>query len=325
MNNSNQLIKNADDIAGIIFSVGNAMAHGAGSVFETIGNFLAGLLDAFGKVLKNIPAVGKYLGGFFHWLGTIISAGSDLIAIFINGAIYLLANGFAGVLRILGGGLAVIIARDWGLIRKGVNDLLSGIGGVSIAIAAKLLAFLQAVFFLQMGERPLSKKEKEILRRVYRNSVALNNIRLIEGFAGLFSVNKRPFTLGNKIYMKHIRSDTDPGTFVHEVCHVWQYQRTGVRYIAEALWAQWTVPDAYNWKKEVERGRIRWQDFNREAQAQLVQDVFNHGRRIPSALTAGEFFDEEPISPNVEFKHRGADHTDLARKTVTLIRNKGIT
>ncbi|MFL7869465.1 MAG: hypothetical protein AB8I58_11575, partial [Anaerolineales bacterium] len=105
---------------------------------------------------------------------------------------------------------------------------------------------------------------------------------------------------------------------------VWQFQRDGVRYIIEALWARWTVENAYSWEAELDRGHVRWQDFNREAQAQLVQDVYNFGHRKPPAHTPGEFYEDDPIGEDVQYIRSGVNRTELARKAIMFIRNKGI-
>jgi len=302
----------------------NVLGQWAGGVFDMIGVFLARLLDGLGNALNRIPAAGKILRGMFHWLGTILSAGFDLLSILISSLVNLLTNGLGGIVRILTGLLGSASARDGGLVRKGLADVLAGFTGAVIAIFAKTAAFVHAVVFMQMGERPLNEHEKAIIRKVYRNSIATQNIRVIEGFVGSFSTNNRPFALGNRIYMKHHDSATDPGLFAHECCHIWQYQREGVRYLIEALWAQWTVKKPYRWEAEIERGNVRWQDFNREAQAQFVQNLYTGGHRTPSTNTAGEFYDDDPIGEAVEFNRNGVDYTDLARDTITFIRNKGI-
>ena len=71
------------------------------------------------------------------------------------------------------------------------------------------------------------------LAKVFGGSVALYNVRIVEGRSGVFGANQRPFTLGNTIYMKR----TEPARFadmlVHEVVHVWQYQHLGPRYTAD--------------------------------------------------------------------------------------------
>jgi len=297
----------------------NVWGLGAGSVFESGGSLLFGGLDAFGNRLHDVPGIGKFLRGMFHWLGTVFSAGFDLVAILISGLVNLFANLLGGTVRIL----TSLLGMNMQLMRKGALNILFGFFGTVVASVAKLIALIQALLFLQMGERPLTEPEKEIMRRVYRDSIAVKNIRIVTGFVGLFSTNNRPFTLGHRIYFRDIDPAKDPALFAHECCHIWQFQRDGVRYIIEALWAQWTVKDAYSWEAELARGHARWQDFNLEAQAQFVQDVYNGGRRVPSSNTRGEFYDDDPISEAVEYKRRGADHTGLARTTVALIRNKG--
>ena len=304
----------------IVLRAVNLGAQGAGSIFEWCGNFLADSLDALGKKLQGMPLIGKILLGTFHWLGTVFSAGFDLIAILICSLVNLFANALGGVARILAGLLGW---AGW-LARKGLFDILFGMVGGFIAVIAKLIASIQALIFMQMGERPLSEHEKEIVRRVYRNSLAAQNVRIVTGFVGLFSTNNRPFTLGHRIYFRDIDSEKNPGVFAHECCHVWQFQRDGVRYIIEALWARWTVENEYSWEAELARGHVRWQDFNREAQAQFVQDVYDYGRRKPATYTPGEFYEDDPIGEDVQYMRSGVDRTELARETITFIRNKGI-
>lgn len=303
----------------VALRVANVWGLGAGSIFESVGSFLFGGLDALGNVLRGVPGIGNILRGMFHWLGTIFSAGFDLVAILIYSLVSLLANLLGGMVRILAG----LLGMDGDLMQKGMMDLFFGFAGAVIAVVAKLVALIQAVLFLQMGERPLSEYEQEIVRRVYRNSIAVRNIRVVTGFVGLFSTNNRPFTLGHRIYFRDIDPQEDPALFAHECCHIWQFQCEGVRYLIEALWARWTVENEYSWEAELARGHVHWQDFNREAQAQLVQDVYNGGRQMPPSNTRGEFYTDDPIGENVAYKRRSVDYTELARTTVTWIRNKG--
>jgi len=250
---SSPFIEAVDRVADSIISVGNAWGHGAGSVLDLIGDFLSGILFAIGKTLSGIPGVGKVLQGLFRWLGSIISAGFDFANLLIYCGISLLAHAIAGILRLVGGAIGGIVAQDGRLLRKGTLDFLSPIGGSIIALFIKGVAFIQSVIFMQLGERPLNDHEKETIRHVYRNSIAFRNIRVVEGFVGIFNNNDRPFTLGDRIYLKKVDTEKDPALFAHECCHAWQYQRSGARYVVEALWAQFFVPDAYNWEKEIER------------------------------------------------------------------------
>src|SRR5262245_57335935 len=124
-----------------------------------------------------------------------------------------------------------------------------------------------------------------MLERVYRGSIAYWNIRIVPGFAGFYSLNDRPFTLGNVIYMKDHDPAVEPDTLVHECCHVWQYQHYGSRYIMEALAAQ-AAPGAYDWQGGFASGAQRWQDLNPESEAQFIMDGWRHGD-IPGGTQIG--------------------------------------
>jgi hypothetical protein len=120
-----------------------------------------------------------------------------------------------------------------------------------------------------------------VLHGVFRGAIDLDRVRVVPGRAGLFDVNKRPFTLGNTVYLK---GRTSPGLLVHEAVHVWQYQHHGARYAAEALWAQLRLGRrAYDWRAEQARGKD-WRHFNAEAQAAYVEHLFDEGIDVPAAL-----------------------------------------
>lgn len=171
------------------------------------------------------------------------------------------------------------------------------VAGAVIMVGGKAVAFVQAVLGMQWP-RPLTDDEVAHLSTVYAESVDLSLVRLVPGRAGVFSLNKRPFTLGNTIYLKNAGGH---GVLVHECAHVWQYQHLGGRYTFDALWAQLTVkPDAYRWTDELDRGREHWRDFNREAQAQFLEDLAEAGLGW--------------------FVVAGVDHTELARETLAEVR-----
>ena len=90
----------------------------------------------------------------------------------------------------------------------------------------------------------------------------------------------------------------------------------------DAIAAQATLPgQGYSWQGELDRGLFRWQDFNKEAQAEFLEDILRTGKRVPPAGSQGEFYDDEPIGHNVEFKGTGGnDLTGLARESVAYVR-----
>lgn len=93
----------------------------------------------------------------------------------------------------------------------------------------------------------------------------------------MFSLNDRPFTSGNTIYLKdHGPSHPEHmSTLVHEVTHVWQHQHGGSDYKLEALWAQ-SFGEGYVWQNGVAEGKS-WVELNPEQQAQLIQDAWDAG------------------------------------------------
>ena len=73
----------------------------------------------------------------------------------------------------------------------------------------------------------------------------------------------------------HQRANVD--ILVHELVHVYQYERAGSRYFAEALLAQQEEGYGYGGAEGLTLARDqgkRLRDFNREQQAQIVQDYF---------------------------------------------------
>jgi Domain of unknown function (DUF4157) len=124
----------------------------------------------------------------------------------------------------------------------------------------------------------------------------------------LFSLSSRPFTLGATIYLKQRDGEA---LLVHECAHVWQYQHLGSRYTVDALRAQRKLrAGAYRWVDELGRGHRHWRDFNREAQAQLLEDIVRDGI---------DFFVDE----RAWFRYERVDYTDLARSAVAEIRAAG--
>jgi hypothetical protein len=105
---------------------------------------------------------------------------------------------------------------------------------------------------------------------------------------------------------------------------VWQNQHLGTRYLADALWGQATLPgQGYSWRDELNRGHSRWQDFNREAAAAFLEDIFTLGKKVPTTHVAGEFYDDDPTGPDVKFMDGATDRTGLARDSVLYVRGAG--
>ena len=163
--------------------------------------------------------------------------------------------------------------------------------GWVVLLAGRLVASVQRLVGAEARARPLSQAELAMLREVFGDSIAYANIRSVQGRAGVFGVNQRPFTLGNTISLKGVDLTERPDILVHEAVHVWQYQHEGPRYATDALGAQvrygYRGRGAYDWRAEVARGRTSWTEFNKEAQGSFIQEVWRSGEDdTPLAVAA---------------------------------------
>jgi hypothetical protein len=308
----------ADLLEDVVETVGDTLTD----IAETVGNAVEDGMDALGRLAAKVPGVGKFLRGLAAWIGGVVARAVDLAA-GVNKAAFGIVAGVAGGILKLVCSLFLLNGR---LALRGLIDGGASIAGGVIYVAGGLLALVQRIFFLQSHERRLTKAERDLLRPVFRSSLALYNIRLIEGRSGAFGINNRPFTLGNTIYMKHTSPTTDPQTLVHECTHVWQYQNIGSRYTMDALGAQAILPDAYDWQAEITNGHSRWTDFNKEAQAELIEDGWVNGTLTSGGTTTagrGAFYElKSGTTDTAAFIYNGTDRTGLATAAVESLRGR---
>ena len=87
----------------------------------------------------------------------------------------------------------------------------------------------------------------------------------------------------------------DIGTLIHELTHVWQYEQAGAIYMPQAIHAQGT-PEGYDYgdipglsvAKTAGRGIL---SFNREQQAQIVEDYFLIKKKLKPLIGSGTVAD----------------------------------
>ncbi len=266
-------------------SIVDTLAMVVQAIIETAVDFVTDLVESIGNSIQlGLSALGNKAGSvggwILKWLGGIIAGITNLLAAALKLVAAVPAGVAGGLIRIIGGAIAATPS----MMLKGLVDILSGLVGPVIVAAGHALQLVQRIFYLQSFERSLTKAEEDELSKVFNHSLALYNIRLIEGWSGLFGLNDRPFTLGNTIYMK---SDNTLHTLVHECTHVWQYQHLGVRYTMDALGAQAVYGnDAYKWQEELAtRGKTHWFDFNKEAMAQVIEDMYKENCFPDAAVT----------------------------------------
>ena len=300
-------------VADAIEEGANAAGEAVSDAVETVGNAIEEAIDS---TVGDVPVMGDALG----WVGGIVSDALDLFGASFKGGMGILGGPIGGALRIVGG----IASGHRGLIHEGLGDIFSPIAGAIILIGGKAITLIQSTILLEARERKLTKQETQFLTRVFRKSIAYYNVRLVEGRAGIYGLNPRPFTLGNTIYLKKRNVSQEPELLVHECVHVWQYQNLGARYTSDALYAQRFVADAYSWEKEISRGNDRWVEFNEEAQASFIQDIYTKGELLTGNSVAGPgggvFYDADGQKSIGQFVVNVVDHTVRANDAVTVVR-----
>jgi hypothetical protein len=142
------------------------------------------------------------------------------------------------------------------------------------------LLFLPEIFesILDFGKwktRPLSPLEKRLISSVFGESIKLGAVRIDD--RAKIGCRKRNIAYVS-FYTVNSWGKLQPATLIHELVHVWQYQKLGSVYISQALRAQRSKA-GYNYGGlEVLRDSMRKHgkitDFNLEQQAEIVGDYF---------------------------------------------------
>lgn len=299
--------------------VGKAIKKGVNKAADAVADAVKSVGNAVGDALswlgKKIPGV----GGVFGWLGDVVSSAFDLVGSVIKAAGAIVGGVLGGVVRIVGG----ILTLDGDEILAGLSDIASGVAGGVIVVLAKAWAFVQVVFTVGRP-RPLNQTESAIVKLVFHDAIATYNVRVVDGNAGLYSLNDRPFVVGDTIYMKDHDAATEPGVFAHECVHVWQNQHLGSEYVADALASQWWGAE-YVWEDEASEDED-WIAFEREAQGAFIEEVYDEGGTAssPSAGMGAFFAESDPslrsFTPTVD--GTVVDYTALANAATRTIRGE---
>jgi hypothetical protein len=220
---------------------------------------------------NNIPIIGGALATGARWLGRVAESLFDLASAFVKGLGSIIAGILSGVLLILSGDF-----------KNAFLDIFHGILGAILIFAGSGISLIQTVFGQEGTKRRLNETEITLLGQVFCESVDLEQIKIVKGASGIFSFNDQPFTMGNIIYMKNTIALDWKKDLVHETTHVWQYQDSGSRYSSEALAAQFYYDfqslSAYDWwDPEVNDDKFVWSAWNRESQAQFIEDLWLDG------------------------------------------------
>lgn len=181
------------------------------------------------------------------------------------------------------------------------EKMITSIFGSIIVLLGSIVSCIQILIGIQRPSRALNDSELVLLQKIFAQSVPYQCVRIIEGNAGLFSINDRPFVLGNKVFLKKERGFA---LLVHEMVHIWQYFQLGPQYSINALFAQYLLKDAYCWEDETQYGFQHWQYFNLEAQAVFIEALFINMQnkllnKAPKSLLE-IFLSEKTLAPHTQ-------------------------
>jgi hypothetical protein len=147
------------------------------------------------------------------------------------------------------------------------------------------LSIVQTNLFLEPMGRPYTPAERAQIDWVFWNNSAwwAWQVRIKEGFSGIWQISSRPFTLKSNIMLKKWPADQGLDAaerlhlLVHESTHVWQWWNGGSSYILNSIWYQGRHalggPDPYEWRPPVNSGTL-WPGLTAEQQASFIESAF---------------------------------------------------
>ncbi|MCB9645986.1 MAG: hypothetical protein H6730_05210 [Deltaproteobacteria bacterium] len=276
------------------------------AVFKSTGAVLDGVIDgaqtAFNGVTELLPG---FLKKPVRWVSDRVFDAGRSVVMGAHGIIQSAANNLVEAGGTFLGGIGKIFKgdfkegfKDMGLgllkvVQTPVDALILGLG--------KGISAIQTLIGLEPPGRKLTDAEIAELKKVYGDSIDYDQVRIKEGFSGLFSTNDRPFAHGNTLYMKD--QTVDQELLTHEMMHIWQYQNGGSDYMSEALVSQWWGK-GYDWEASVPG--TPWEDLEPEQQAEFME----------KAWASGFFNDPEHNS----FIWNGVDYTDYLKDALKKVR-----
>ncbi len=162
---------------------------------------------------------------------------------------------------------------------------LSGVVLLATDLLPLALIYSTLLDLMKRKSRPLSIDELEVARKVFGSAIALHLITL--------DAHSRPIRKGmGTAYVSYFTINywhTLPAhILVHELVHIWQYDRYGSVYISEALWAQrWGGGYDYGGLDALQlySDGAGLEAFNFEQQADIIEDYFRWLTGMPLQWT----------------------------------------
>jgi len=273
--------------------------------WHSVGGAIAGAGEAIWEGLKvvggGIATAAGAVWGAIKWLGTQIWDKLTGIMLRVVTWVTRLPARVSRVVMGLIQGLSTV--RPWTLAcweslthLSTWEDFLSWVGTRLIDVLELLGAgeILETVNeFVKFNTRTLSSREVTLAERVFGKSIDFSLVRVDERAVLGLAFTNRAFTSFHTI---NAWGGLEDSVLVHELTHVWQYEQAGAIYMAQALHAQIRRGlGAYDYGgpgglRAARAKGMRLTGFNREEQAQVVQDFFliKHGQQpwVPGGTAA---------------------------------------
>lgn len=147
------------------------------------------------------------------------------------------------------------------------------------------------------ASKQATAQEIEAARTIFGNKIDYSKVKIITGkdmtlWGRILTWNGKAVVWGNKIYFPNDKNgeskfdfSKNPGWYMHELTHVYQFQSRGWSYVPKSLWDQLTKGDgAYDY--QLVPGKA-FRDYGIEQQADIVRDYYN-GVNGRNGLTPAE-------------------------------------
>ncbi len=229
--------------------------------------------------------LGERLRDFFMWPTNLVRDFPIRIGRLINtlirglDAIFFIVPEFLDALRHreTTGWLRYKIGQFFDWLHQFLTQIFDLLGGPEI---------LEFLIHLLTNTTPLSGDEVTIISAILGpEAMRYGDVRVVEGglFDLIFKLNGNlAFATWHSINLprtgRHTRANKS--IVVHELTHVYQYERVGSRYLGEAIYMLVkTKRDCYNYGgsnglSEACLARRKYRHFNREQQAMITQDYY---------------------------------------------------
>jgi len=292
-----------DDVVSGVAAVGNAVGNAIGSAVSAVGQAVQSAAGWLGERIHDVAqwaiSLVTELPARLLRLGQTLVEGFWGVLTFIPDAIRALASGgLSGLGDLLWERLKS--AGAWSLTL--LSRVFDAVGGPEAA---------ELVMHLMSHATPLTGGERTAAQSVLgENALNWDQVRVAEG--GFLHIvhalnGGRAFTSFHTINIPtggaHGRNNT--AIMVHELTHVYQYERVGSLYMGQAIHAQATIGYGYGGAAGLRSGRTggrTYASYNREQQAQIAQDYY--AQFVATGTSSGS--DHEAYEPFIAELRRGA-------------------